>query len=275
MTVPNRGKRAVASLYGLLLLTVPGIYGQTAGAGDKTHPAPSTAKEKSSEGSTRRWSIGLRVRTLPVPSFSSMDNGRTATTTTVAKVNYDWNYSTTTKSFPLGGGVAFEAPISRRTVLTAELIFTRLRYNRVTDEYWGVDDPTTSTDERSHMNATENTKARLFDLPVLLHRNVSSTGFLSRFYLAGGATARDVSSVRTTNNITNADATKANNTTQAPVSKRILIGATVGMGFRFVDEFNIKVTPEVRYTRWNGETFNLTSTQSPRNQLEVGIAFSR
>jgi hypothetical protein len=47
------------------------------------------------------------------------------------------------------------------------------------------------------------------------------------------------------------------------------------MGFRFVDEFNIKVTPEVRYTRWNGETFNSSSTHSPRNQLEVGIAFTR
>ena len=75
---------------------------------------------------------------------------------------------------------------------------------------------------------------------------------LSHLYLSGGATARNVSSVRTTNNITNADGTLANNQIQAPMAKRTLIGATVGVGFRFVDEFNIKVTPEVRYTRWNG-----------------------
>jgi hypothetical protein len=55
----------------------------------------------------------------------------------------------------------------------------------------------------------------------------------------------------------------------------MLIGATVGVGFRFVDEFNIKVTPEIRYTRWNGMTFAQDSTRSPRNQLEVGIGFSR
>jgi hypothetical protein len=55
----------------------------------------------------------------------------------------------------------------------------------------------------------------------------------------------------------------------------MLVGATVGVGFRFVDEFNIKVTPEVRFTRWNGATFNQDSTRSPRNQLEVGIGFSR
>ncbi len=125
------------------------------------------------------------------------------------------------------------------------------------------------------MTATESTKARLFDLPVLLHRNVRSSGLLSHLYLSGGVTARNVSSVRTVTNITNADATKANNQIQAPVNKRTLIGATVGAGFRFVDEFNIKVTPEVRYTRWNGATFNQDSTQSPRNQLEVGIGFSR
>jgi hypothetical protein len=81
--------------------------------------------------------------------------------------------------------------------------------------------------------------------------------------------------VRTTNNTTNADATTENNQIRAQVSKRTLIGATVGVGFRFVDEFSIKVTPEVRYTRWDGLTFGTDSTQSPRNQLEVGIAFTR
>ena len=65
--------------------------------------------------------------------------------------------------------------------------------------------------------------------------------------------------VRTTNNITNADGTLENNQIRAQVSKRTLIGATVGVGFRFIDEFNIKVTPEVRYTRWNGLTFGQDS----------------
>ena len=70
-------------------------------------------------------------------------------------------------------------------------------------------------------------------------------------------------------------APSANNQNRAPVDKRTLLGATVGAGFRFVDEFNIKVTPEIRFTRWNGPTFNQDSTLSPRNQLEVGIGFSR
>src|SRR5260370_4234936 len=151
MKLPNRGRRAVALLYGLLLLTVPGIYGQTPGTADKNPPAPSTAAEKSNEPAPRRWSIGLRVRTLPVRSLSVMDNGTTMNTTTVSNTNFDWNYTTTSKSFVLGGGVTFEVPISRRTLFTAELIFNRLSYGKVTNEYWGTDDPTTANDERSPM----------------------------------------------------------------------------------------------------------------------------
>ena len=45
MKLPNHGRRAVALLYGLLLLTVPAIYGQTPTTGDKNTQSnePSTA----------------------------------------------------------------------------------------------------------------------------------------------------------------------------------------------------------------------------------------
>ena len=273
MTVPNRGRRAVALLYGLLALAAPVLHGQAPAADAQNPPAPPAAAEKTEP--PRRLAIGLRVRALPLKSLSVMDSGRSLSTTTVAKVNYDWNYNTTTHSFPLGGGLAIEALLSQRLLLTAEVLFNRLRYTKTTDTYWGTDDPTTSTDERSHKSATESTKARLFDLPLLLHRNVRSSGFLSHLYFAGGVTGRLTTTVRTTNDITYADGTKANNQTPAPVSKRLLIGGTAGVGFRFIDEFNIKVTPEIRYTRWNGMTFAQDSTRSPRNQLEVGIAFTR
>jgi opacity protein-like surface antigen len=275
MKVPNRGRRAVALLYGLVALTVHGVQGQTAVASEQKPAAPSTAAEKTSEAHPQKFAIGLRARILPVRAFSVMDNGQVLNTTTVSKVNYDSNYNTVSHSLMVGGGLTLEARISRRTLVTAELLFNRLRYDKTTDVYSGTNDPTTAADERSHQITTENTKARLFDLPVLVHRNVRSSGWLSHFYVAGGATARLATTVRTTNNITNADATKANNQIPAGVDKRTLIGATVGAGFRFVDEFNIKVTPEVRYTRWNGMTFNQDSTRSPRNQLEVGIGFSR
>jgi hypothetical protein len=273
MTVPNRGRRAVALLYGILALAMPAAHGQTTATPDSAQPAPSTAAAQPAEPPVRKWSIGIRVRTLPVKSFSSMDNGRTLATATVSRVNYDFNYHTTAKSFPIGGGLAIEGLLTPRTLLTVDAVFTRLKYQKVTDTYNGTDDPTTSNDERSHKNVTEDTQARLYDLPVLLHRNLTASGFLSHVYLAAGATARLASDVRTTTNITNADATTANSTTPAAVNKRLVVGGTVGVGLRFVDEFNIKVTPEVRYTRWNGATFAQDSTRSPRNQLEMNLAF--
>ena len=274
MTAPNRGRRAVAALYGILALTVPVLSGQAPAAGDKNPPAPPAAADKTSEAPARKLAIGFRVRTLPVRSFSVMDNAVVLTTATVSKVNYDTNFNTVTHSFMLGGGLSIEAPLSSRTLLTADVLFNRLKFDKVTNVYWGVDDPTTAADERSHQTTTQNTAARLFDMPVLLHRNVRPAGLLSHLYLSGGPTARLVSTVHTTTNITYFDATTANNSIPAAINKRILIGATVGVGFRFVDEFHIKVTPEVRYTRWNGATFNQDSTRSPRNQLEVGIGFS-
>jgi len=275
MTVPKRGRRAVALFYGLIALTVHGVQGQTSSASDQKPTAPSTAAENASDSHKQQWAIGFRVRTLPFRSFSTMDNGTLLKTTTATSVNYDWNYSTTDYAFVLGGGLTLERQISNRTMVTADLLFTRLRYDQTTNKYWGSDDPTTAADERSHQLTTETTKARLFDLPVLIQRNVRQTGILSHLYLAGGATGRMISSVHSATNIVYADGTKGNNTIPAPIARRVLVGGTVGVGLRFIDEFHIKVTPEVRYTRWNGMSMNHESTRSPRNQLEVGIGFSR
>ena len=252
MTVPNRGRRAVALLYGLLALAAPVLHGQAPAADAQNPPASPAAAEKTEP--PRKIALGLRVRALPLKPLSVMDSGRSLSTTTVAKVNYDWNYNTTNKSFPLGGGLALDVPVSPRMLLTVEVLFNHVQYTKVTDTYWGTDDPTTSSDERSHKKTTEDTKARLFDLPVLLHRNLRASGFLSHFYVAGGPSMRLATTVRTTNNITNADATTANDSSPALVSKRLLIGATAGVGFRFIDEFNIRVTPETprarRATSW-------------------------
>ena len=258
-------------MYGLLALIVPVVHGQTSGtsaAGEKSPPP--AAAEKASEAPSKKMAIGFYVRAMPMRALSVMDNGQVLASTTSNKVNYDWNYNTTSRSFPIGGGLALDAPLSPRMLLTVDLLFNRLRYTKVTDTYWGTDDPTTASDERSHTQTTEDTKARIFDLPVL-----RPSGFLSHFYVSGGPSVRLATTVRTTNNILNADATTANNQNPAQVSKRVLIGATAGVGLRFIDEFNIRVTPEVRYTRWNGMTFAQDSTRSPRNQLEIGIAFSR
>jgi hypothetical protein len=43
---------------------------------------------------------------------------------------------------------------------------------------------------------------------------------------------------------------------------------------RFVDDFGIKLSPELRYTRWLGATFDSNSTRSRRDEIAVGIALT-
>ena len=198
------------------------------------------------------------------------------TTTTSGKTVYDWSFNTTSRSPILGFGPALEFQVGKRTTLSAEVLFNRLSYQKVTDAFSGTDDPTTASDERSRMTITESTKARVFDVPVMLHYAVSKRpGVLSHLYVSGGVTDRLVTTIRTTNNITYSDGTTSANYDKVQAAKSNLLGAVVGIGFRFIDDVHIRVTPEIRYTRWMGGTFETESTISPRNQVDVGLAFTK
>jgi len=239
--------------------------------------APSTTPRVSSRPpagpKTGRIAVGLRVRFFPAKSLSSMGENSLQTTTTTPL--FDWNFHTTPRSPSLGGGAAVDINMTRHLRLRWEFLFQRLRYDKVTDIYWGGDDPTTANDERNHMARTERTKARLFDVPIMLqYQGFGSEGLRSHLYLAFGGVVRNVSTIKTSTETVFQNGDKATGTASVLPSKRNLIGATVGLGFRFIDDFNIKTTPEIRYTRWAGNTFGSDSTQSPRSQLEIGIGFT-
>jgi hypothetical protein len=51
-------------------------------------------------------------------------------------------------------------------------------------------------------------------------------------------------------------------------------GAVVGAGIQFVDEFGIRVVPEVRYTRWFEPVFENLTTRTKDNQLEAAISLT-
>jgi hypothetical protein len=242
-----------------------------------TPPAPAPpAREYTPPGAEDRLSVGIRVRTIPFRDVSVMSNGQSMTTTAASGTLYDWNFHTTSRAPRFGGGLAAEVRINSRTMFVAELLYQRLSYDKVTDIYWGSDDPTTGHDERSRQNFSEHTEARYFDVPLLIKRQgIGSSGFLSRMLFSVGVTGRTVSRIRTTNTITFTDSTKSVNYTGAQPARRNTVGAVVGIGFRVIDDFRIKTTPEIRFTRWAGSTFGSDSTRSPRNQLEIGITFTR
>ena len=265
MIGPIRGRGAAASLLSLLALTAT------------LHAQPAAAPDGNQEEPPQRVAIGFRVRALPVRSWSVMDNGRSLSTTTASKTVYDSNCHTTSHSFPMGGGVVIEALLSPRLKLSAELTFNRLRYTKVTDLYWGTDDPTTSERQAvAQGRPPKKPRPGSSTCPCCCTANVRSRGFLSHLYLAGGATVRFASEVPHHHQHHQCRRHHGDRTAlppQPPTARSL--GATVGTGFRFMDEFKIKVTPEVRFTRWQDMTFASDSTRSPRNQVEISISFTR
>jgi hypothetical protein len=99
-------------------------------------------------------------------------------------------------------------------------------------------------------------------------------GVLSKMYGAGGVVMRKTSNIRTSNETVNPDATTAYNEYRAVPAHRTVMGAVAGLGFRFVDDYHLKVSPEARYTFWREPSFDSESTHSRRGQLEVGIAIT-
>lgn len=246
-----------------------------AGARAQGPEQPAAEAPKPAPPSRERFAVGFRLRTLPVQSLSVMKDRRIMATSFAGKAE-DLIVSTTSKSPSVGGGVATEIRLAPRYRLTAELLFHRLRYERALDTYSGSDDPATGQDERTHLGIKEVTKGRLWDAPVLLHRRgLTSQGFLSHLWIAGGVALRNISSIRTETEVANPDGSKTKDYGHAQPARRTLLGLVVGVGFRIIDEFNIKVTPEIRYTRWGGVTFASDTTRSPRGQLEIGIGFTR
>lgn len=234
--------------------------------------AISFAQAEAAKPTERRQAIGFRVSAFPIGSMSVLGDA-TSMTTTLAPT-YDWQFRTTSRSPALSVGPAIELMLGKRATISAELLFHRLRYDKVTSIRSGSDDPNTNGDERSVTTKTEQTKARLWDVPVMIHYRLGSAGLWSRAYVAGGAAYRSVSKIRTETETVLANAETSNDYTAAVAAQKSTFGAVIGFGFRLIDDFNIKSTPEIRFTRWQNRTFDLDTTRTSLNQLELGIGFT-
>jgi hypothetical protein len=240
-------------------------------------PAPQPAPTLAEPGPAplKRFYIGLRGRQFPIPSGSIMANGTSMTTTITPTPARDWHWVTTSHSPRWSGGLSLELGLTQKWAVVGEVLFSRLKYTKVTTASWGADDPTTSDDERSHLFQTEDTRASLWDVPVLArYRGLADTGPLSRFYFNIGATVRNIMGIHSSIRTTFPDTTESISTEIVPPAKRNVIGGVFGLGIRIIDDYRIHWTPEFRYTRWLGSTYASQSTVSPRNQIEIGIGLT-
>src|SRR5262249_47477964 len=155
--------------------------------------------------------------------LSVMGNSTHLSTTTPVVVR-DWNFVTTSHSPIWGVGAQAEIALSPNLAITVDVLFDKLRYTKVANVYWGTDDANTTTDERTHMVFNEDTRARLWDMPVLAHYRAFRSGALSRLYLAGGAAVRAVSNIKTNNTITYPNSDTKSDVIAATPSRRNLVG---------------------------------------------------
>ena len=222
------------------------------------------------EDDSRKYNFGIRVDYIPFKMFTTS----TATASTTKPIA-DYTYTGSTNSPKFAFGPVFEMRLTKHLSVGAELSYHHAKYGQLTQIRSGKKDPNAGTDNRPVTTITENTKATYWDVPVIVrYRGLFDKRILRHVYPLAGITYRRVGDVKTSNEIVNADSSTDYNEKPASVTRGNQIGFTGGIGYRFVDEIGIKITPEIRFTRWMNHTFQGLSYTSYQNQAQVGIGIT-
>ena len=233
----------------------------TAGAGSKNVANPLQE---------RRFFYGVRIQAFPLKQFTT-SSPTVHTTNPVA--DYTYGASSSSQKAALAG--TFEYIINRHLSAGVEFYLTHAKFIQTTNVQTGVPSPNSSTDDRPVTQYVQNTKANYWVLPLIArYYGIRQKGLFSHLYLLGGAEYRYVGRVRTGTDIYYPDSTTGYNEVSAVPANRNQIGVLAGLGVRFFDQFGFKLTPEVRYSRWNNYSFQGPGYASVKNQVEAGLGFS-
>lgn len=202
--------------------------------------------------------------------------GRNTTDDNTTEISTE--YQTSNASERIGYGVTIQARIAGRYYLDVSGLLRRLGYQETTT----VSTTTTQVLNGSSYQSTsttsthEDTRTRLIDIPFLLRYYGNPKRPRSpRWFLEAGGTWRDANHIRTSMDSTDADGNVTCCTFTPAVPKhRSTVGAVVGAGIQFVDEFGIHVVPEFRYTRWESPIFENLSTTGRLNQIEADLSIT-
>jgi hypothetical protein len=250
----------------MVLLTASLAAGLCLAADDAGDPNGGTPKDKSahqmisssvktSEKPIPRIWFGLTGSYTPLKLVTGNSNGLT-------NANGDVVTSTSANGL-VGGGAILNFRLFHGYWLSLGSIY----------RFTGYD----ATDTLNDVNGTvfiERTRVRLIDFPLMLRysgRKWNPSKYT--FYEIGGV-IREGFSLQTTTNATDAVTGELGAApTTGTTFKHTVRGLVAGAGLIGKDDFGIIVSPEVRYTRWLGETFNSPIVGSQRNQLELTVSF--
>lgn len=213
----------------------------------------------------RRFSLGVRLCALPL-NYIGVSSNTTGPTSTESVTQ-----TTTEPNSTFGGGATVEYAVSRRLQIGADLLYHRFN---ITGENTTVTTLSDGTIQTTDVNQA--VTARYWDLPVLARYTFPSAKIgAGRIFLGGGAVARRATDIRTTTLNTDINSNVTVSYTPLTPEHSTILGVVATAGVRAVDDFGIRVTPEVRYVRWLDDMFAAWPAQQRRNELQVliGITF--
>jgi hypothetical protein len=247
-------------------------------SGAQSAPAEQTSKSpppdhKASEPRSHRFWFGGLVSYSPLNSMRGGTAAPSSTTTLQASSG----------SRPVGEGFTFHAGLIKKFSLGVNFIHRRAGYDLSTSVVGAT--TTTSTTKTTVTNITyERSNMTYWDMPILLEFQPER-----RWYYEGGMTIRHLADIQSwrfqrsssaattisSGSVTTTNTDTCCNETPATPAKTNVVGLVAGAGLHLREAFGLKVTPEIRYTRWLANNIGSGPAQSAKNQIEIlfGIAF--
>lgn len=193
--------------------------------------------------------------------YGSATPFKQVSTKTVSNSTTGETFSATPANGIAGAGLSVNARIAGQFWLNFGLTYRFAGY-----------DLTDATNDSDYDVYVYRTRARYYDLPLLVRYSGPKYRWSKySFYELGGAWRH------ATEKTTTASANDSGYTCCAPAITAPFYsnteGVVVGTGLIGRDPFGIIVSPEVRYTRWMGNTFHSSTVASQRDQLEITVSF--
>ncbi|MEO8097410.1 MAG: outer membrane beta-barrel protein [Acidobacteriota bacterium] len=236
-------------------------------------PAPDsgTPERQEERAYVRRFSIGISAFMVPTnlfPKASLVEDHPTFSPPTRFETQFDPNSSRVSYGFTA------HAALNERWTVGISPALRKFSFGAVTHKFEGVDNSSTFLDERADTMITEKTTGRYLDVPVLARhysKNRHESG--PRWFLEAGPSMR-ITQKLTTSRVTIPPKLLPVSDTTNLAHRKNSLGAVAGFGGQFIDDFGIRIIPEVRYTYWFSKPFDSNHATSRQHQIEIVFSLS-
>lgn len=183
----------------------------------------------------------------------------------------DWaqgtnKFSTNPRGYRFGGGAIAQFAFRDRYAIAGSFLLRRAKFE--SNQELTVTSGTIKQNEIS--------SADFWELPIVFRRySERHADRGSRWYAEGGFALRLTRNIRNSVQTTDtASKTTCCDENPIPAQNGTATGVTFGAGLQLIDEFGLRLVPNVRYTRWLQPAFDRLSIRSQPNQLEAGFAIT-